>query len=55
MQPGKGFLTFIPCKGFKISQLSVGEGHHPFTFRRAIEMAVVSEIMTGSMMKTSSG
>ena len=42
---GKGFLTFIPRKGFKIKQLSVEEVHHLFTFRRAIELAVVAEIM----------
>ena len=42
---GQGFLTVIPRKGFKINQFSVEEIHHLFTFRRAIEMAVVSEIM----------
>lgn len=41
----QGFLTVIPRKGFKINRLSVDQIHHLFTFRRAIEMAVVSEIM----------
>jgi DNA-binding GntR family transcriptional regulator len=42
---GQGFLTFIPRRGFRIKRLSVEEVHHLFTFRRAIELTVVTEIM----------
>lgn len=42
---GQGFLTFLPRKGFRINRLSVEEIHHLFIFRRAIELAVIAEIM----------
>jgi len=42
---GNGFLTFIPRRGFKINQLSLKEVHHLFSFRRTIELAVLSEVI----------